>query len=167
MGSAACGEMPAESAGGSLLGARAPPARAATAGSSWAAGQHSALLLFPARWRLATAFGEESENCVCAGEEGWGLWGKEPPCQPSCDRRFRCQPFLTGAQGPAGAHPWAPSIPLRCRDMAVTPRHPELGLGGSAFLWLVRLEVGKVPRALLDPGAFLRHEAHSTPSSAV
>lgn len=66
-----------------LLGARAPSVQAATASSGWAVGQHRAPLLFPVQWRLATAFGEESENCIGAGEEGWGLWGKEPPPQPA------------------------------------------------------------------------------------
>lgn len=46
-------------------------------------GQHHELLFFPMQWSLATAFGEESENCICAGKEGWGVWGKEPPSQPA------------------------------------------------------------------------------------
>jgi len=98
----------------------------------------------------------------------WGCIKVQRAIQPpSHDHRFCCHPHLTGAQGLAGAHPWGLSSPWRCGDAAVTQCQPELGLGGSALLWLVQLELGKVLRALLDPGAFAWHEVCSAPSSAV
>lgn len=106
MGSAVCGEMPAEGAGGSRV-------KGTSAGSGWAAGgtMHSCFSWHRGIWPLPLVRNQKTAFVQAAdGAESSG--GRSHLPQHSCDRRFCHQLSLTGAQGLGRCPPLGSIIPV-------------------------------------------------------